>query len=502
MKLRKELLEDIVRRAEYYPGEKPEWKDCLVDILACYASENDTVERIVAFEGIMSSERKGNYPPFVVKSLLGFLSYVHKRNRWASKVIPGVVGDLYYDYLEQLCGISSMFLLKFIFLSDKEIVYLEPEDVTKLCSAYPVWARRVAELTLQWCTVQDEMLQRLSDDMGLEHITRLYSMGADLHNHGRRVFFVELNGSRRVLYKPHPLDTDCGWINLCNWFREETGTEICYAQTANHGAYGYVEYINYRNPPADELPLFFYHCGVLLCLVYWTKGADMHCENIIAQGIWPCLVDLEMITGENEEFSVLGTAMLRYKKYRKGEEIDDFGAFTSNNPQWFSLPRRDDRVVTAVEYREEVINGFQKTYRLLMKMSPRKTDFFKFASPRYLFRPTSYYVALLKRLLSEDTLSDGKKYYEETKRSLNSVPKNERALESELRAILRGDVPLFYQQRQTRDLYDPDGMIESGFFVGYPGHVLQRELTEMDLQKQLSIIWQELGSEKQHKSIS
>lgn len=490
-----------MRRAEYYPGEKPKWKDGLIDILACYASENDTIERMVSFEGIMSSERKENYPPFVVKSMLGFLSYVHKRNRWTSKVAPKVLGDFYYDYLEQLCGISSMFLLKFIFLSDKEIVYLDPEDVTKLCSVYPVWARRVAEFTLQWCAIQDEMLQRLSDDMGLDHITELCSMGSDLHNNGRRVFCVELNNNRRVLYKPHPLDTDCGWNNLCNWFREKTGTEIRYAQTTNHGMYGYVEYIDYCNPSAEELPVFFYHCGVLLCLVYWTKGTDMHYENIIAQGIWPCLVDLEMITGEREKFSVLSTAMLKYKKYRNGEEIDDFGAFTNNNSQWHSLPRRDDRVVTAVEYREEVIGGFQKTYRLLMEMDSRETDFFKLASPRYLVRPTSYYSALLRRLLSEDTLSDGKKYYEETKRSLRSVSKNEKILESEMKAILRGDVPIFYHQSQTRDLHDPDGMIEPDFFADCPGHVLQRELTEMDLQRQLSLIRQGLENEKQHKSI-
>lgn len=482
MILSKKLLESIVERARYFPGEETAWKDVFFGILDCFGTENQEIEEIVSFE------RNKVYPLFVVRSLLGFLSYIHGRNLFGKIVPQKIVGELYFDYLEQLCKISAMVLPAFILLSDKDLVYLEPEDVVQLSDTYPVWARQVAEFTVHWEQAAGEMLRRIAADFRDSHITELYSMGSDQHNYGRRVFCIEMDGCRKWLYKPRSLATDLGWKDLCIWFRKESGIDIPYISVSDHGMYGYAEYIHYQSPAEEDIPLFFYHAGILLCLVYWTKGSDMHYENIVAHGVWPYPVDLEMITGDEKQFSVISTAMLKYEKKRDGEKTLDFGAFTNTDPQWLSLPRRAEKVITASEYREELIRGFLESYRILIKTKHRKTDFFRYSSPRYLFHSTSYYSALLSRLSLDDTLADGEKYYRTVKESLQCSGEDGKVFDSELRAILRGDIPFFYHKSRSRDLYDIDGIVEQDFFAHIPGHALQRKLSEEDMQVQADLI--------------
>lgn len=45
----------------------------------------------------------------------------------------------------------------------------------------------------------------------------------------------------------------------------------------------------------DEVSDFYYKIGELLCILYTLNSKDFHCENIIADGDSPVLIDLETL---------------------------------------------------------------------------------------------------------------------------------------------------------------------------------------------------------------
>lgn len=216
----------------------------------------------------------------------------------------------------------------------------------------------------------------------------------------------------------------------------------------------------------------------------------MHYENVIAHEEWPYLVDLEILTGEKENFQVMDTAMLRLPIYKEGNMVDDYGAFTNKNPEWNCLPKEGSLVITAAAYPEEICKGFEDMYHLLMECDRSDIGHIVTCSPRYVFRSTSYYTALINRLKMTDMLIDGAKYYKEINRSLGKwfEHKDSTIMDSEIESILRNDVPIFYHYKESRDLYNEKEMIQSNYFHGIPGTVLHRELSEKDLIKQLALI--------------
>lgn len=484
MMLTQEQIDIIRSGAEYVEGDSQAWLKDLIEMMKCFPTDAYIIRNIVSYD------RDQRYPKFLMNSLCSFASYVHQTQKWVDWVSASVLGQIYYDYLEQLCDISSVVLMEYLFVSGKELSDLEESGFLSLLLKYPVWARKVVELTSQWCAFMEEMLTRVLKDMPEEKIVRLTPIGSDSHNHNRRVCLLEMDKGRKVLYKPHSLDTDEVWEEICRWIMCHTGIQIPYLHAENYGNYGYVPYISYCSPKPESYPEFFYHAGILLCVVYWLQGSDMHYENVIAHGEWPYLVDLEILTGEKEKFQVMDTAMLRLPIYKEGNMVDDYGAFTNKNPEWNCLPKEGSLVITAADYPEEICKGFEDMYHLLMECDRSDIGHIVTCSPRYVFRSTSYYTALINRLKMTDMLIDGVKYYKEINRSLGKwfEHKDSTIMDSEIESILRNDVPIFYHYKESRDLYNEKEMIQSNYFHGIPGTVLHRELSEKDLIKQLALI--------------
>lgn len=484
MVLKREEFEAIRSGAAYYEGDPQPWMTVLSDILTCFPMRGSAAEEMI------TGGKSKSYPGFLMRSFKSFALYVHRKQDWQLHVSSEVLVQIYGDYLEQLCERSGMVIMEYYFLDGGELSVLEESCFVPLMIKYPVWIRRLVECTVSFTGFIEEMLTRLRTDMPLDILVKLSPTGADSHNHGRRVLFLTFAGGKKLLYKPHPLDTDGGWNRICRWIGLHTGTYIPYIPVKNHGAYGYAAFLSYKNLPPAKYPEFFSHAGMLLCVVYWLKGTDMHYENVITHGSWPYLADLELLTGEKENFTVSDTAMLCFPKYRDGRLIDDFGAYTNKDPRWNHLPKEGGEVVTAARYLEEICGGFETMYQLLSGSRREEAGLCLSCSPRYVFRPTSYYTALLRRLNAADTLKDGQVFYQTARESLlrEGGGINPAILKSELEAILRNDIPIFYHAVETRDLYNEEGLIVSGYFYGRPGDVLVRDFTNEDLKQQIALI--------------
>jgi len=68
----------------------------------------------------------------------------------------------------------------------------------------------------------------------------------------------------------------------------------------NRGSYGWSEYIC-SQPCATitELERFYEHAGILLCLLRLLGAKDCHCENLVAAGQFPVLIDTEALLHNN-----------------------------------------------------------------------------------------------------------------------------------------------------------------------------------------------------------
>lgn len=474
----RKILEE---QASYYQGENSCWTDILTDMLDCFPTNTQMILDMVAWQ------QNEKFPRLLFRSLSVFLPYICKKYHWEAYVSSDVLGQLYHDYLEQLCEFSNVILAETFFVTGMTAEKLEQGGLISLLMKYPVWTRRIAEYTAQWGEVVDELLKRFCKDMPDEKLTKLYPVGSDAHNHGRRVYFAVTQKGKQILYKPHSLDADETWKAICDWLKCHTGIFIPYIEVENYGDYGYVPYLEYSSPEPKHYPEFFYHAGILLCVVYWLQGLDMHYENVITNGQWPYLVDLEMLVSEKESYGVSDTAMLHLPKYSQGKLIDDYGAFTNKNAKWKALPKEDSRVISAADYPDEFCNGFKDMYRLLMDSKREDAKRLITCSPRYTFRPTSYYTALIKRLSLPDVAYSGHAYYQEALRSLERIFKGEysKICQNELEAILRMDVPIFYHCQGTRDLYNEARLVQREYFGGVPGVVLNRKFSESDLKKQV-----------------
>ncbi len=110
------------------------------------------------------------------------------------------------------------------------------------------------------------------------------------------------------------------------WARSYIHLPDWHIPVLDYGSYGYAKYLAYKPPAPEEYKTYFYHAGLLLGMVYWLEGSDMHCENIIAHGTYPYIVDLETILGVKEAYSVLDSGMLHVIHHIAGEKAAWTGA--------------------------------------------------------------------------------------------------------------------------------------------------------------------------------
>lgn len=248
----------------------------------------------------------------------------------------------------------------------------------QLLAEYPVLGRQLATCCLQWVEHLEELWGRWRDDrdrleerfphLDLTAPPRRFELGrSDRHNDGRSTAFVELEGGRKLVYKPKPLGTDAVVDDLLAWLGDPAdGLSWNHVGTLDRGAYGWQEWVD-QTPCRDrnELRDFYHRTGGLLALVYALEGYDVHHENTIAHGACPLLVDTETIFNPYKEmerrqgdladaatlasetvfYSVLRTGMLPAWSVRRDGSHQDLTGLGGGRPGDDSDPHRLSRWV-------------------------------------------------------------------------------------------------------------------------------------------------------------
>lgn len=455
------------------------------------------------------------------------------------------------------------------FLYDSFLRQHDAEHFLRFFAEYSLLARLLIQCIDQWIEVCTEFIERLATDyaeIGLYFyqsqrpgkVVKILPACSDPHYSGRSVFILTFAEGGRLVYKPRCMDIDSAFFTCVQWFNGRgIFPDLKCAKLLTQGAYGWMEYIEHRPcKTRAEVHSYYQRAGVLLCLLYVLGATDVHFENIITNGAYPVVIDLETIVSPSTPFwesstatdpssqkqnaySVLRSGMVGLKlkfldRYVDMSGLGDADIFVSSLPNlyWeyintdamtFSYKTMSVKMtgknkvilegacIKSKDFSADLITGFRGMYRFLMTHRPQLLakesifDLFTSCPIRFVFRPSHTYARQLKRLIHPDFFRDGAERWIDLqifKKTWSKKQMDTRLwmmAEAELNALERLDIPWFGTRPESTCLLTDEGRIIENTFhhsalVGIRSCLAS--LCEEDLEQQILSIHDALTSTK------
>lgn len=445
----------------------------------------------------------------------------------------------------------------------------EPEVVDRLHREHPVLFEQVGTRLDQWAAFSLEFLKHLCDDWDLLRqslfridpgmLQQIDGQAGDTHRNGRSVMIASFTSGAQLVYKPHSLSVDGHFQELLGWLNDRGAQpEFRLLKSLNSGDHGWVEFIAVAScSSAAEVSRFYQRQGSYLAILYALEAADFHCENLIAAGEHPMLVDLEalfhpsfgsLVSNGAEEISgsmllhsVLGVGLLPTRFWADEEQpgIDLSGLGSAAGqitprgvPGWeragtdemhmirkrvpmpgsANRPSLNGQEVNVLDYVDAIASGFASMYRLLMEHRSKliiAINRFSEDEVRVIARATATYGTLLYESFHPDVLrneADRLAHFSQLRESVAERPALTRLVAAEIGDLLRGDIPLFTTCPSSRDLRTSDGRHIENYFEHTGLELVERRLRQLgeeDLNRQLWIVRASiatLSSEASHEN--
>lgn len=235
--------------------------------------------------------------------------------------IEKVVDNLAQHLNSQLTKMCSQSLISSFYHKKEEIglafpdyiyTYLNKnENKYKLLSSLPVLARNLVEITENYIIYIRELIERfindyfdikkiLFNDDRLKLISIEVGQG-DTHRNGRSVAILKFEKNKKIVYKPRSLFIDVGYNKFIEWLNKKPVVyKLKTIQSIDKNEYGWQQFVQSRDCQTyNEVERYYYRMGALIGILYILNSTDMHYENIIANGEFPEIVDLETIIANN-----------------------------------------------------------------------------------------------------------------------------------------------------------------------------------------------------------
>ena len=404
--------------------------------------------------------------------------------------------------------------------------------VLPLLQAYPVVARQFSRMLEAWVTATAELLLRLDADA--EAITERFGKTGDVvavdpalsdpHNGRRRVASLQFASGLTLVYKPRDLGLEKAFADL---IRSLAALGLDPAPTAPallaRAGYGWIEFVRPEPVENEAAAIDWYRrAGSLLCLAHLLRGRDLHMENVIATSAGPVLIDLELLlqpvtvrerahgaatlgTHRAAAGSCLATGFVSDLHTAADGTLFDVGglrgdgrgmtpvsrrrwqnlgtdaiAFTTE-PAFAILPTNRPTLageaLSAEDYVDEVIEGFESTYRLVHEHREQIAGTggplaaFAGHSTRVIGRPTDQYAAMLHLLAAPPYQRSGA-LRSVTLDALNrafttaeSTPPLWILAQEERRSLEALDVPIFHARTDQLGVYVGGRLTVSNHFA-------------------------------------
>ncbi|MBB6184162.1 type 2 lanthipeptide synthetase LanM family protein [Oleiagrimonas soli] len=184
----------------------------------------------------------------------------------------------------------------------------QPDFARHLDVRYPVLRERLA------CVLNDRrmalqvMIERVLADrerlqvhfgMDCRNLTALHVGLGDAHDRGHTVARLEF-ADGMLMYKPRPLRLDVALDAFLQRVFPGDHARIRVPRALDCGEYGWTEFTVHRFCDGEaEVSQFYFNLGRWIAVLHLLSGSDIHCENLIACGPVPVIVDPECLFGRD-----------------------------------------------------------------------------------------------------------------------------------------------------------------------------------------------------------
>jgi type 2 lantibiotic biosynthesis protein LanM len=429
-----------------------------------------------------------------------------------------------------------------------------PSVAQELFQEYPVLVQQVVNRLEQWAAFSAAFLRHICEDWkSIRHeffsedpgpIVSIHAGAGDTHKNGQSVVVASFGAGGRLVYKPRSLSVDEHFQQLLAWLNDRGAEpEFRLLEVLNQGDHGWVEFVATEPCTTDnDVCRFYRRQGAYIAMLYALEASDFHCENLIASGQHPMLIDLEAlfhprldqnasnradhVAGRTLGYSVLRVGLLpqRYWASEESDGVDMSGLGTTAGqltpapvPYWEHSDTDEMRVVrkrmemsgsdnrptlngvevNPFDYAEAIANGFSSMYRILLSHREKLLHLIQlFAEDevRVIVRATQTYGMLLHESFHPDVLrdpGDRDALFDRLHTAAEIYPSLNRVIPVERADLLRNDIPLFTTKPCSRDLWTSDNQCIRDYF-DEPGMALVerriQQLSETDLERQLWIV--------------
>jgi type 2 lantibiotic biosynthesis protein LanM len=399
--------------------------------------------------------------------------------------------------------------------------YSSRDELIKFYSKYPVATRVATERVYYLNKNFSQMLQRIDKDHEILkenfqvksfNLSAIQLSTGDSHQQGNSVAILAFE-NQKLVYKPRNMEVSESFEHFLKWSCKNSNLlNLKFPKGVYNEDYSYNEFIQKKNCADNkEVERFYVRYGYLIAICYFLGINDLHMENIIAEGEYPVIIDIETmfqpvlqfesetvfskITRDLQLDSVMNSCLLPQnlnvgikkqvelsalngREVKTGTKVfvpqnvntDQFryeqqeAYFRGGN----NIPdTNQDEEVDFQEYRLKILEGFQDFTDLVMNKRQdfiQKLEIFKGKKVRILTKGTERY-AMMIRYASHPNYNSEMKYRERLMMNTWAYPyKDKRIVSSEVRDLIFNDIPIFFSYTDSTDIIDSQNKVYENYF--------------------------------------
>lgn len=381
----------------------------------------------------------------------------------------------------------------------------------------------------------------------------------DTHSCGKSVSVIQFADGKKVIYKPKRLKVEKYFNNLIDFINDTRHSDMLDLRTCRSiwcDEYTFSEFI--ESVPCsnkEDVEKYYERVGQILFLMYILNGTDFHYENIISSGGYPYLIDIEtLFQAANSDIipkddkaeleivrdgaeSVLAVGILPilgFNQNPEGKSIDisalngkeqrlPFKVLQMKNVNTTdmvyeydyvevsgaqNIPYIGDKRQTFADYSDSFINGFKKMSQYVLEnkdmLRSKINELFR-SEPlfvRQLTKATANYATLQSYSNHPNYLSD-MMYLERLFENLMAYPySDKRIVASEIQDMLNGDIPIFFSELCSKDIYTSDFSSVTDYFSSSPLDKALNKLEKLNedrIEKQMDMLLSSIGEKKKRR---
>ena len=426
----------------------------------------------------------------------------------------------------------------------------EKEYLSSLYIKYPVLLRKLMKCTNDFANFCNEIFSRIeknknnfstlfrSSKQSELVLNKAVFENGDTHENGRTVVVLDFNQGK-LLYKPRNLYIENEFRKILNFFEnKESILEMKMPRAIYFKEYCFTEYIEQSKcNTIEEVKNYFVRYGQLIGIMYLVNGSDMHFENIISQGEFPIIVDYETLFSTSVDYeggdsifssvtkkirnSVSGSIMLpaNFVLDYEGNSVDISGLdgreqklskksyipkdITTDEARFEldniviqaakNLVHYDDRIVDYKYFSDDIVFGLKSILNSFLKYKKEYINLIESLNSsiiRIIVRNTNNYAQFLEFTKHPSCMTDFVEV-EKILENLYTFPlENKEVIKLEYQEMLFDDIPIFFTQLDSQDLYSSDGSVVNNLFKLTPRQELLNKLKKIDkfeVKKQIGI---------------